>query len=601
MAYFWLGVSLFFALWWYPRASEAACAGERFLPNRVIALVDQREETSFETSRIARHLAGPLAQKGLFPLYVDVASPLPATFDRAPIAGVLSWFSSDVPAPQGVADWLAAKERECGRALPHVAIGELGGAPLWHQFGVDRARAAILHDGARDKIETARGWRSLEGLLEVPPGLVVAPVVPSGGVPIVRMSANDGAPRVLGFQRGIQTWLSDQLLADRAEGTAAAVDLARVFLSYTGTGPTPVPDLAMFQGRRIALSMLLAEGWQLRAPPSGGASLGIPVYAFARQIFEAEGAPVTFGWPEPSPQELSDEPGAAAAASALKKARHVHSLPLTKADGFLSFGSPVVLRLLSASQGGWGASPLPDQVAVAPLIGPSGFGDPTGLYARATAVARSERPWPFAPDTLVVRAQDLLTETGRAAVIQVRALHTSKDRAAMSVVQYAELLKGAVSTQIEPLGSHVWRIANRGALHTVRFDRPGSLALDMGRSMGVLGSWWLGSALFIALDPAIETPVIALGPKHSITDVALQAIELVEAGPKLERVHRDGCRTTALVEGSGQITVRALLKPDIRLAQDRLPVFSSGPNLWQFMVPDHLATSRGLTLMVGCP
>jgi len=600
MAYFWLGVSLFFAIWWSPRALEAACVGELALPNRVIALVDRREETSLETSRIARNLAGPLAQKGLFPLYVDVASPLPAAFETAPIAGVISWFSSDVPAPQALEDWLTARERECGRALPHVAIGEIGGAPLWHQFGVDRARAAILHDGARDKIKAAQDWMP-ERPITVPPGLVVAPVAPPGGVPIVRLSGEDEMPRALGFQRGVQTWLSDWLLADRAEGAATAVDLARVFSSYTGTGLTPVPDLAMFQGRRIALSMLLAEGWQLRAPPSGGASLGIPAYAFAREIFEAKGAPITFGWSEPSIQGPSDEPGAAAAVSALKEARHVHSLPLSKTDGFLSFGSPAVLRLLPASQGERDASPLADQVAVAPLIGSSGFGDPTGLYARAAAVARSGAPWPFAPDTLVVGAQDLLTEAGRAAVVEVRALHASKDRAAMSVAQYAELLKGAVSTRIEPLGSYMWRVTNRGALHTLRFDRPGSLTLDMSRSTAVLGSWKVGPALFIALDPGAETAVIALGPELSITDTALQAIELVEAGPTLERLDRHGCRTTALVEGSGQITVRAPFKPEIWLEQDRLTVFPSGPNLWQFMVPDHSVTSMGLTLSVGCP
>ena len=171
----------------------------------------------------------------------------------------------------------------------------------------------------------------------------------------------------------------------------------------------------------------------------------------------------------------------------------------------------------------------------------------------------------------------------------------------MSGGQYAEWLKGAVSTQIEPLGSHEWRITNRGALHTLRFDHPGSLVLDMGRSTAVLGSWRLDSALFIALDPAAETAVIALGPEHRTPDTALQAIELVEAGPKLERLDRQGCRTTALIEGSGQITVRALLKPEIQLEQDRLPVFSSGPNLWQFMVPDHPTTSVELTLSVGCP
>ncbi|PHQ62132.1 MAG: hypothetical protein COC10_11065 [Sphingobium sp.] len=436
--------------------------------------------------------------------------------------------------------------------------------------------------------------------MDVAPGLVVAPVLPLDGVPIVRLEADDGLHRVLGFQREGQIWLSDRLMRKRAGTAGTTVNLNRIFASYTGKDPYPVPDLAMFQGRRIALSVLLAEGWRLRAKRAESASLGVPAYVLARRVFQADNAPVTFGWPDPSTQEISDEPRAAAAIQELTTASHVHSLPLTETDGVLSLGWPVIIRLLPASTDGSNAFPLPLEAAVVPLAGQAGFADPTGLYARATAVTHSETPWPSAPDTLVVRAKDLLTEAGQAAVAQVRTVHASQDRAAMDVTQYAQILKGAVSIQIEPLGARVWQVANRGALQTLRFDRKGSFTLDMNRSDGVLGFWSIGPALFVALDPAVETVLVALTTKQSATEARLQAIELVEAGPKLERLQHDGCQTTALIEGSGQVTVRARLKPRVRLAGDRLPVTSLGQGLWQFIVPEPAKAAMVLSVAMGC-
>lgn len=600
MAYFWLGVSLFLATWWYPLTSQAACDGARALPNRVIALIDGREENAAQTSRIARNLAGPLAQKGLFPVYLDVAQPLPNTFETSDIAGVVSWFVSDVPDPWGVAEWLAERDRECGMALPRVAVGELGGAPLWHAFGVDRARAVVLHDGARDKIKAARDWMPSQRPVVVAAGLVVAPVVPEGGAPIVRFRAEDGLKRVLGFRRGRQTWISDRLMPDGVGRTTAALDFDLLFASYTPKGPYPVPDVAMFQGRRISLSVLLSEGWGLRASHSGAGSLGIPAYTLVQRVFGADGAPVTFGWTRLSTSQKSNEVEAAAAVKALIKASHVYSFPLKKSEEVWTLEAPQVLQFLPASTGGVNAYPLPSHSAVAPLIGPGGFGDPTGLHARAAAVARSAEPWPFAPDTMVVHAKDLLSEAGRVAVMQARALHASKERAAMHGGQYAELLKGAVSTQIEPLGSYVWRVSHRGELHSLRFDQGGSLTIDLTRSIGVLGTWTMGSALFVALDPAVETAFVALDPEPRTADARSQSIELVEAGPKLERLQREGCQTTVLTEGAGQITVRALHHPTVQLEGELLPVTSLGRNLWQLMVPDHHKASAEISFAVGC-
>ncbi|WP_276155729.1 hypothetical protein [Sulfitobacter sp. KE37] len=591
-------MALFLALWCYPLQAEAACLGAEALPNRVIALVDGREESPFETSRIARRISSLLARKGLYPLYVDISEPLPVTFDTTHLAGVISWFAVDVPEAQKLADWLIARDKDCGETLAHVAIGQMGGAPIWQRLGVDRARGDILYDGARDKIKVAPNWEHSGTPVEVPPGVVLAPVLPSGGEPIVQISAEDGWAHVLGFQRGQNTWLSDHLVQGPAG--RAAINLERVLASYKGSDPTPVPDLAMFQGRRIALSVLLADGWELRAHPSEDASLGTPAYTFVRRIFLADAVPVTFGWPDPILRTAPLPPHAAAAANDLIEASHVQSLPLKEAQNLLSLGTSPAIRLLPESLDGSNASPLPAHSTIVPLSGPAGFGDPTGLHARAAAVARSATPWPSAPDTLLVRAQDLLTEAGQTAVAQARALHASSSRAAMDLVQYAELLKGAMSTQIKPMGAHRWQITDRGALHTLRFDHSHNLSLDIDRSTGVLGSWTIGSALFIALDPAVDRAVVVLRAEHDAAETAAQKVEVVEAGPRLERLQRDGCLTTAMIEGSGQVTLRANFEPQILLEGKRLSVTSRPNDLWRFRVPEHQKDSLKLTLAVGC-
>jgi hypothetical protein len=55
-------------------------------------------------------------------------------------------------------------------------------------------------------------------------------------------------------------------------------------------------------------------------------------------------------------------------------------------------------------------------------------------------------------------------------------------------------------------------ILDRGELQTVRFDGAEAVMLDLASSSGVLGQARLGDALYVALDPAVENPVVALQP-----------------------------------------------------------------------------------------
>jgi polysaccharide biosynthesis protein PelA len=78
--------------------------------------------------------------------------------------------------------------------------------------------------------------------------------------------------------------------------------------------------------------------------------------------------------------------------------------------------------------------------------------------------------------------------------------------------RYTEIASGFYTARITKIAERTWRVENRGALATLRFDAPNDRArVDLARSSGVLGYRRDAGALYVALDPAHETPVVALG------------------------------------------------------------------------------------------
>lgn len=85
---------------------------------------------------------------------------------------------------------------------------------------------------------------------------------------------------------------------------------------------------------------------------------------------------------------------------------------------------------------------------------------------------------------------------------------------------YAAIADGFFSTEITSIGDESWLIAHRGALQTVRFDDAKELAVDFGRSVGVIGQRRIGSTLYVALDEAIDQIIVALAPEPSSARVS---------------------------------------------------------------------------------
>jgi polysaccharide biosynthesis protein PelA len=111
---------------------------------------------------------------------------------------------------------------------------------------------------------------------------------------------------------------------------------------------------------------------------------------------------------------------------------------------------------------------------------------------------------------------------------------------------------GFYSARITDLGSERWRVEDRGTLGTLRFDRAIDREVDFSRSVGVLGQTHHQGSLYVALDPAEASPVIALAAADR-TDEPPDAPRayLIESRWPIEGLELDGRAFSFRARGFG--------------------------------------------------
>ncbi|MBF0623402.1 MAG: hypothetical protein HQL82_01200 [Magnetococcales bacterium] len=121
---------------------------------------------------------------------------------------------------------------------------------------------------------------------------------------------------------------------------------------------------------------------------------------------------------------------------------------------------------------------------------------------------------------------------------------TSRPLAPIETSRFAAVTEGAIRARIAVDGTGRWAIQDRGALQTIRFDQATLRAVDFQRSVGVIGQRHLQGSLYVALDPAVAVPLIALR-FHAATArrPAAPLPYLVEARWHLQQVERVGLAT----------------------------------------------------------
>jgi hypothetical protein len=86
----------------------------------------------------------------------------------------------------------------------------------------------------------------------------------------------------------------------------------------------------------------------------------------------------------------------------------------------------------------------------------------------------------------------------------------TQELAPVQTSRYAAIAEGFFSARVESLGPRHWRVSNRGALGTVRFDRASRLGVDFDRSRGVVGARHEHGALYVTLDEEVPSVEVVL-------------------------------------------------------------------------------------------
>ena len=122
--------------------------------------------------------------------------------------------------------------------------------------------------------------------------------------------------------------------------------------------------------------------------------------------------------------------------------------------------------------------------------------------------------------------------------------------APIAASQYAAIADGFFTTEITPLGESTWRIRNRGALQTVRFDDAIGITVDLVRSIGVVGEQRKGATLYVALDATYDDMVIALARADSTVADATHPY-LIDGRWQFRSLKRHDCGFTVDAQGFG--------------------------------------------------
>lgn len=127
--------------------------------------------------------------------------------------------------------------------------------------------------------------------------------------------------------------------------------------------------------------------------------------------------------------------------------------------------------------------------------------------------------------------------------------------ASVATSRFVSMVDGFLGARIVRLADQQWRIEARDGTETVRFDRASMTAVDFERSEGVVGQAHFQGSLYVALDGAVDAPVVALKPTANPESAPAAPVPYLVAGRwrvwQLQREAR-GWRFRAQGFGAGQ-------------------------------------------------
>jgi hypothetical protein len=135
-------------------------------------------------------------------------------------------------------------------------------------------------------------------------------------------------------------------------------------------------------------------------------------------------------------------------------------------------------------------------------------------YLRET-LDRTESPLRVKPVNIYYHMYSGEKQPGIDAVVENLQYARSQELAPIAASQYAAIVDGFHSAELFEVGPRAWRIENRDGLDSIRFDHADADSVDWSNSKGVIGQRHYQGSLYLALDSADRSPVVALASSQA--------------------------------------------------------------------------------------
>lgn len=180
-------------------------------------------------------------------------------------------------------------------------------------------------------------------------------------------------------------------------------------------------------------------------------------------------------------------------------------------------------------------------------------GEMAGFQALAQTLERTETPRRLKPFHLAFAARSAVDFATRSAVRRNFEAARAGPVLPITAGRYVATVEGFFGYRAVREADAVWRIEDRGALQTVRFDAAADHAVDLAASEGVAGARREGDRLYVALDPSTAAPRVALVRDAAQSGLRLDrpAPVLVEGRAEILALERQACETRATLSASG--------------------------------------------------
>lgn len=138
-----------------------------------------------------------------------------------------------------------------------------------------------------------------------------------------------------------------------------------------------------------------------------------------------------------------------------------------------------------------------------------------GFKYLTTSLINTEKPIRVKPANIYYHMYSGEKQASLTALTSVLDYASKQPLTPITATHYAAIGQGFYTLRLTAIGSNAWRIENRGALNTVRFDDPGNRRVDFETSRGVLGQSFNGKTMYVSLDPAVAKVELHLAESAS--------------------------------------------------------------------------------------